>query len=114
MYVVFRLNMKKKRITCSFCSISYKSKFCISLHHRLHQENPGGLVGFQCGSCKKKFEKFMRYQWHLFYHGSSRSTKPSRNLNEKNVGKFEMTRFTECIRKYTNLLIYSAKISVEI
>ena len=75
--------MITKRIKCLFCDASYKSKFCISLHQRLHQENNKDSAEFGCKFCKKRFLKLVSYQWHLYYHGYSVLVSSSTQTNKK-------------------------------
>ena len=74
LYISFcRNNMKTK---CSFCNAAYKSKFCLSLHKRLHKESSESTTVFRCSSCEKKFVSLARYKSHINCHGYSRLAWP--------------------------------------
>ena len=85
-----QIKMQMKRTKCLLCNTAHKSKFCISLHHHVHLQNSKASNGFECHSCKKKFIKFGRFEWHLHYHGYCSSTKFSSQPSEKDYGKFKV------------------------
>ena len=85
--------MAKKKVLCSLCDASYESKFCFSLHQRLHNKKPETSIRFQCPLCKKGFVKFIRYKWHVLYHGYTSSVKSPALPMNKDSGKLEVVSF---------------------
>ena len=81
--------MAAKLIKCLHCDASYRSKFCICLHERLHQDPLGTSTSYQCFVCKKEFTKFGRYQSHLQYHGYFTFAKLPASAKDENQGRSE-------------------------
>ena len=75
--------MAKTKLKCLQCKVSFRSKFCVSLHQRRHRESPEASRRLECYLCKKRFVKFVRYQWHLQYHEFSISMRSSPEANKK-------------------------------
>ena len=81
------MSMASKKLQCLLCHVSYRSKFCSALHqHVHHQDLKKALNGFQCSLCKKRFIKFVCYQWHLLYHPYPSSVS-STEANAQHNGK---------------------------
>ena len=82
--------MKTKKLKCALCNASYMSKFCLSLHQHVHQQNAGVASGFQCRVCKRRFIKLDRIKWHVQYHKYSGLIKLFLRTNKKYDGKLGM------------------------
>ena len=89
--------MAIKKIECLLCNISYKSRFCLSLHQHVHQQLSKILTGYQCNSCKKTFVKLAGFERHLQYHCYSNFVKSSVKVNKNTDGKSNVTFHLACL-----------------
>ena len=81
--------MARNKLNCGHCKASYRSKFCMFLHQRLHEGKSITSTRFQCNLCKKRFTRFGCYQWHCDYHEQSKllKSRASAKINTKETRK---------------------------
>ena len=59
---------------CIHCDVSYKSKFCITLHKYVHLRNSERSNLLHCTKCNKNFVKFEVFECHKKFHQISKCT----------------------------------------
>ena len=86
-FIHFTGSMAVKKIECPLCDISYKSKFCASLHLHVHQQQSKVSTGLQCSLCKKQFVMLDHFKNHLQCHLYSCPVKSSGEVMKKTGSK---------------------------